>query len=195
MSPDTLQALRSRIHRTQLAVHQSAASGHEQTHTLEDGTTHQYNFNGMKSPEQLQDELLALFVWVWSLKDYLKEVYKAKNCDPRLVEEVVNQCLALQYVADVANRAKHGVLRESRSGKFAELVDVGFTIPQKAISKISVRAFSVGVDVAKPEEVNLHAFIKTNGAKPIDAFATLTEAMNAWEAHVIKRIATIPSTT
>lgn len=189
MGPEALAALRSRVRRTESAARQAAASGHEQIHILQDGTTHHYNISSIKSPEQLQDELLTLFVWVWSLKDHLKEAYKAKNPGPRLVEDAVNRCPALQYVADIANRAKHGVLRDSRSGKFAELVDVGFTVPQTAITKISVGAFSVGVDVAKPEEVELHAFVKPKDAEPVDAFGILAEAIDAWEVHVIKRIA------
>jgi len=189
MRPEALEALRSRIRRTESAAREPAAAGHEQTHTLKDGTTHKYTIGGIKSPEQLQDEVLTLFVWVWSLKDYLKEAYKTKNLDPQLVEDAVNQCTALQYVADIANRAKHGVLRDSRSGKFAELVDVGFTVPQTAIGKITIGAFSVGVDVSKPEEVEFHAFVKPKDEEPVDAFVTLTEALNAWEAHVITRIA------
>lgn len=189
MNPETLEALRSRIRRIDLAAREPAASGYEQTHKLEDGTTHKYVISGIKSPEQLEDELLTLFVWVWSLKDHLRERYKAKHLDPRLVEDVVNQCPALQYVADIANRAKHGILRESRSGMFAELVDVGVNVPQKAISKIAVSAFSVEVDVEKSEEVELHAVIKRKDGVVVDAFATLTEAICAWEVHVIRRIA------
>lgn len=189
MSPDALESIRSRIRRAEAIARQPAATGFEQTHKLEDGTTHEYSVSGIKSPEQLEDELLALFVWAWSLKDHLKELYKAKKLEPRHVETVVNQHLALQYVADIANRAKHGVLRESRSGKFAELVDVGFTVPQTAIDKITVGAFSVGVDVARPSEVELHAFVKPIDGQTVDAFGILAEAISIWEAHVIAPIA------
>jgi hypothetical protein len=187
MNPNALEALRSRIRRADSAARQPAARGYEQAHIFDDGTIHRYSISGIKSPDQLHDDPLNLFVWVWSLKDHLKEAYKANNLDRRLVEEVANQCSALQYVADIANRAKHRTLRESRSGEFAELVGVGFTVLKTAIAKIVVGTFSVGLEVAKPEEVELHAFIKTKNAKPIDAFTILNEAIDVWETRVIKR--------
>ena len=166
-----------------------SAEGYQNEQTLENGTTHQYSIRGIKSPEQLEDELLALFVWVWSLKDYLKELYKARGLEPHSVEVVVNEHRALQYVSDIANRAKHGVLRRSRSGASAELVNVGFTVPQSSIAKITVGAFSVGVDVTKPNDVELHASVKTSENEVIDAFSVLDEAIGVLESRVIKCIA------
>jgi hypothetical protein len=189
LSPDALKSLRSRIHRAELVARNPAAFGFEQKHLLDDGTTHEYVVSGVKSPEQLEDDLLNLFVLVWSLKDHLKESYKAKGLEPRLVEEVVNRSPVLQYVADIANRAKHGVLRESRSGKFAELINVGFTVPHTAIAKITVGSFNVGVDIAKPNEVELRAFVKPKGVDASDAFAILAKAVGIWEEQVIKYIA------
>lgn len=188
MTPNALDALRSRIRRMESTVRKSESSGYEQTHNLDDGTSHQYTINGVKSAEQLEDELLMLFIWIWSLKDHLKEMCKAKHLDPRLVEEVVNKSQALQYVADIANRAKHGVLRESRSGAFAELVGVGFSVPQSAISKITIGAFSVGIDVEKSKKVQLHAFVKPTNCDAINAFTLLTEALNTWDVSVIEKI-------
>lgn len=189
MRPAVIEELRSRIRRTESVVRDAAAPGYAESHTLADGTTHEYAITGVKSPERMRDELLSLFVWVWSFKDHLKEAYKAKQLDPQLVEEIANRSLALQYVADIANRAKHGVLRKSRSGTFAELVDVGFTVPQSAISRISVGAFSVGVDVSNPGEVEVHALVRPRGRDAIDAFEVLAGAIDAWELHAIKQIA------
>jgi hypothetical protein len=109
--------------------------------------------------------------------------------DPSIVEEIVNASPALQYVADIANRAKHGVLRESRSGQFAELVDVGFTVPQSAVSKITVCAFSVGVDICNSNEVTLRGSVLPRDAPALDAFAVLNEALSAWEEHALKKLA------
>lgn len=189
MSPEALLSLRCRIRRAEEAARKPSSEGYQDEHTLEDGTTHQCSIRGIKSPEQLEDELLALFVWVWSLKDYLKELYEAKGLEPRSVEVVVNEHRALQYVADIANRAKHGVLRKSRSGVFAELVNVGFTVPQSSIAKITVGVFSVGVDATKPNDVELHASVKTSENEVIDAFSVLDEARCILETRVIKCIA------
>jgi len=189
MSPQALDALRARIQRALTAVQRRAADGFFQSHVLDDGQRHNYSVTGIKSPEQLEDELLTLFVWVWSLKDHLKNTYRLRNLDSRVVEDVVNDCVPLQYVSDIANRAKHGDLRESRSGHFAALTDVGITIPQSAISAITVGAFNVGVDVAKPNEAELRASVQPQGKAPLDAFAVLTNAIEAWETRVLHRIA------
>lgn len=181
MSLVTLDALRSRIERFKVAVQTQAHSGFEQSHVLEDGSTHLFKFTGVKSPEQLEDELLSLFVWVWSLKDHFKQVFRGNSRDPKEVERLVNGSSALQLVADIANRAKHGGLNESRSAKFAELVNVGWAIPMAALSKLTVGAFDVHTEVVKPELVSLHASIRLNDESEVDAFAVLDDAMNTWE--------------
>lgn len=181
MDNAALQTLQSRIERTYASARRIESSGFQQSHQLDDGNTHQYSVIGIKSPEQLEDELLAIFIWVWSLKDHLKEAYRTKGLDPRQIESIANKCVALQLVSDIANRAKHGLLRDSRSGKFAELVNVGYTIPQTAISKIIFSAFSVATVVSNPSEIELHASIKTNDGITYDAFAILIEAQSEWE--------------
>jgi hypothetical protein len=46
---------------------------------------------GVKAPEQLEDDFLNLFVWTWSLKDYLKSCFVAKGLRGKAVEEEANQ--------------------------------------------------------------------------------------------------------
>lgn len=178
----TLDALRSRIGRLRATVQTNSHVGFEQSRVLDDdGHTHHFKFAGVKSPEQLEGELLSLFVWVWSLKDHFKEAFRRKGCDPKEVESLVDQSLALQLVADVANRAKHGEVKRSRSGKFVELVDVGWSIPKAAVAKLSVGAFEVHTVVAKPELVSLHAHIQSSDGLKADAFTVLEEALKFWE--------------
>jgi len=184
----TLQSLRARIDRALLMVQKQAAEGFAQSHTVADGTTHDYAVVGIKPPEQLEDELLALFIWVWSLKDHIKLAFERKGLVGRTVEEIVNNSIALQYVADIANRAKHGELRNSRSGQFAELVDVEINIPQDALSSISVGAFDVRVKVAKPEQAALSASVQLRSGAVLDAFVVLSEAMAKWEEHALVKL-------
>ncbi|GAA0888190.1 hypothetical protein [Rhodanobacter soli] len=185
MTPTSFEELRARIHRAEIIARRADSVGYQKNQTLADGSKHQYQISGIKSPEQFEDDLLTLFVWVWSLKDYLKELYKSMGLDPRLVEEMANNCTALKYVSDVANKAKHGILQQSRSGQFAELVNVGHSVPQAAISKITFSAFNVEIDVSKADQVLLHAFVKPRGGEPIDAFEVLAQAMLTWETKVI----------
>jgi hypothetical protein len=154
-----------------------------------DGQQQTVGVVGVKSPVQLEDELLQLFVWVWSLKDHLKDAYSSKGLDPQLIELLVNESPALQYVSDIANRAKHGTLTKSRSSTFAELVEVGITIPHSAMAKVVYVPNAVGVHVDKPKEVELCAKVQPRGTEAIDAFAVLEESIAIWEHHAFSRIA------
>jgi hypothetical protein len=185
MDNDKLSELRARIQRGLSTVHVKASAGFTNSFWMEDGNKHHYSAFGVKSPEQLNDELLNLFVWVWSFKDYLKNAFLNSGLDAQIVEETVNKRACLQYVADVANAAKHGKLRESRSGKFAELADVGWSVPQHAIQKISVGAFNVDIHVHNPHAVELHASIKPRVGDALDAFRVLEDAMSVWEAELL----------
>ncbi len=189
MKPADLDAMRARIQRAFGAATSCSGSGYECSYQAigTDFTTH-FKALGVKAPEQLEDDFLALFIWVWSLKDYFKESLVARGLRSREVEEIVDQCLPLCYVADIANRAKHGTLRQSRSGAFAELVNVGYDIPQEAIECIAVAGPQVSVHVRDPQLVSIHATVVAAGGIKLDALTVLQEAMKCWEATVLPTI-------
>ena len=182
MTPADLDAIRSRIRRASAAVRDASGSGYKTSYWAE-GTDFMTNFKaiGVKAPEQLEDDFLNLFVWTWSLKDYLKSCFVAKGLRGKAVEEEANRCEALTYVADIANRAKHGDLRESRSGDFAELVDVGFKAPQECIERITITGTDVTLQIKDPQMVSIHATVVTRGGGQHDALVVLNEAMECWE--------------
>ncbi len=191
MTPADLDAVRARIERAFRTAVSAEGRGYEQAYqaTGTDFTTI-FRAIGVKAPAQLEDELLNLFIWIWSLKDYLKAAFVAQGIPADLVEDEANGCRALMYVADIANRAKHGELRKSRSGEFAELVDVGHVVPQEAIERIVVAGPEVTIHVKNPEKVVLRATVRTGSGAAADALAILNEAMNCWETNVIPRVAT-----
>jgi hypothetical protein len=83
----------------------------------------------------------------------------------------------------IANRAKHGVLKQSRSGDFARLQNVRISIPQSALASIKFDRPSVKIMVSVPEDAELFAEIGfDSGLSPIDAFQTASDALAAWEA-------------
>lgn len=131
-----MNILRARIGRAIATAQWQAGKELNQSHEMADGSIRNYRINGIKSLEQFEDELLTLFIWTWSLKDYIKTNYEATGKNPALIEELVNNSKALQYVADVANQAKHGELRKSRSGQFATLQDLSFTVPQHRFRRL-----------------------------------------------------------
>jgi hypothetical protein len=189
MTPADLDAIRSRIQRASAAVRDASGCGYQTSYWAEK-TDFMTNFKavGVKAPEQLEDEFLNLFVWTWSLKDYLKSCFLAKGLQAKAVEEEANRCQALTFVADIANRAKHGDLRESRLGEFAELVDVGLNATQECIERITFAGPDVTLQIKDPQMVSIHATVATRSGGRHDALVVLNEAMECWETKVLTQI-------
>jgi hypothetical protein len=182
MNLDDLTELRKRIDRLLTRLSVKDGPGFSQSHTLANGETHHYQINGVKSLAEFEDDLLSTFVWVWSMKDYFKTA--ASNCgrERRHIEDIVNSRLPLQLVADIANRAKHGSLTESRSGHFAVLGSVSMSIPQQAMACISFEAFNVTTDVADPSLVTFEVdVLSQTGIRLGSAGNVLKDSMDAWE--------------
>lgn len=189
MNPADLDAIRSRIQRASAAVRFASGSGYQVSYQA-NGTDFTTNFTaiGVKAPEQLEDDFLNLFIWTWSLKDYLKSCFEAKGLQGKVVEYEASRCKALAYVSDIANKAKHGELRKSRSGEFAELVNVGFNAPQECIERIVYSGSDVTLVIKDPQMIIIHATVATQSGGRYDALAVLTEAMDCWESKVLSQI-------
>lgn len=189
MTPADLDAIRSRIERAFGAVRDPSGVGFRASYqAIGTNFTTKLQAVGVKAPEQLEDDFLNLFVWIWSIKDYLKSSYEARGLDGKLVEDEVNGCPALTYVADIANRAKHGTLRKTRSGQFAELVDVGFDAPQESIEQMTVAGPDVTLHFKNPQLIRIHASVVTNTGIRFDALSVLSNAMSCWETRVFPHI-------
>lgn len=191
VSPADLQLITERISRAFQSTQTATGSGYRTAYVAQ-GTdfTTQFFAEGVKSPDQLKDDFLNLFIWVWSLKDYLKVRCESVGLSSQLVEDEANQCPALTYVADIANRAKHGTLNTSRSGMFAELVDVGITVPQKSIQQIEFAGPQVTLRVRDHQHIVIRASVVTRDGVRRDALAVLDEAMRCWETKILARLPT-----
>lgn len=186
MNPAAIDEMRDRIRRSLQSARTASGDRYQTSYKTEDKDfTTNFTAIGVKAPEQLNDEFLTLFVWVWSLKDYIKSAFEAGGIRGQVVEDEIDSCVALTYVSDIANRAKHGTLRTSRSGQHAELVDVGFSVPQTSIQEIIVSGPDVTMTVTNPEQVEIHAFVVTQDGARLDALVVLAEAMNFWEAKLL----------
>ncbi|WP_442510776.1 hypothetical protein SH528x_002419 [Novipirellula sp. SH528] len=176
--------LHDRVARSKSTVYTMAHVGYDQSHTLPDGSDGVTKIRGIKSPEQLEDELLNLFIWIWSMKDYLKELCRNRSVDPQGIERIVNTVDALMIAADIANRAKHGELRNSRTGDFARLENVGYTIDRSAVESIAFRPREVELTVAIPDDAELRGSVEFDSGKTgRDAFEVAEEAIIAWETR------------
>lgn len=150
---------------------------------VESGETHQYLLNGVKSPEEIEEDVSAAFHWLWSLKDNVKDYCEKKGASSRWVEAEISADPYLCVCGDIANRTKHpGLKKGSRSNKYPALGRLKYTIPQQALASIVVGAFDVTTNVAKPELVSLEMPIMSNEGKYLgDAFKYIEYSLKAWE--------------
>lgn len=181
--------LRSRVQRAYATVHAKACIGFVKQQIAQDGSCCPIEVRGVKSPEQLEDELLNLYIWIWSMKDYLKELCRREGVNPQRIEDLVNTESSLMIAADIANRAKHGELRQSRTGDFAKLEGVQVSLPQGALESICFRDSTIQIDVAIPDDAELTATIAfDSGAPSQNAFVVAQHAISAWETRALPLI-------
>ncbi|MFM1699815.1 hypothetical protein ACJ5ZS_01990 [Aeromonas salmonicida] len=141
--------------------------------------------NGIKPLVQVQDDIESAFVWCWSIKDlFINDlISKNKSVSKKIIENEINKHVCLTYCADIANRLKHGELRDSRSGQFAKLsvvqsilVNTEFT---SAIYRLDGKyfIFPKNKDCAKIK-ANVN---DENGQFLLDAYTCLHESLIAWD--------------
>lgn len=149
---------------------------------ISNGEIHEYVTNGIKPPEEFEDDIESAFVWLWSFKDYAKDYATSKKLSGNWVESKVNDDFRLCLSADIANKAKHGNLKSSRSEVFPCLGSLKYTLPHGSFNEIRFYTFKVETDVSKPEEAILAMDVIDNTGKRIDdAFELLDYSLKAWE--------------
>ena len=184
MNKSDFSKLFERVQRAHDAVYRKANSGFVQSLKHPNGSSTHLEMIGIKAPELLEDELLNLFIWIWSMKDYLKTLCETLGIAGSRIEQLANIERSLSIAADIANRAKHGVLRKSRSGDFAKLQNVRISIPHSAFASIAFHRPTVRITVNIPDDAELFAEIGfDSGLAPIDAFQTASQAFTAWQVH------------
>jgi len=184
-----LNAIRSRIERAFGAMQDLSGAGYKTSFETNDTNfTTNFQATSVKNPEQLQDDFLNLFIWIWSFKDNLKSALESKGLCSKTVEDEINKCPALTYVADIANRAKHGTLTKSRSRQYAKLVEIGYEVPQESISNISIAGSDVSLEITSPQLIQIHASVVTNTGVRLEALEVLNDAMSFLETRILSRI-------
>ncbi|MEX2162640.1 MAG: hypothetical protein WD823_00135 [Sulfuricaulis sp.] len=150
---------------------------------VDSGETHHYLLNGVKSPEEIEEDILAAFHWLWSIKDNVKDYCEKKGAASRWIEAEISADPYLCVCGDIANRTKHPSLKKgSRSNKYPVLGKLKYQIPQEALGSITVGAFDVTTDIAKPELVSLKMPILSSDGKYLgDAFKYIEYGLKAWE--------------
>ena len=108
---NSLEEIWQRIERALTTIETKSDLSFSQLYVINDMATN-LKVTGIKSPEQLADELLNIFVWPWSIKDYLIEVYKKFSLDHKIIEKLVNRTFTSQLISDIANRSSMALLEK-----------------------------------------------------------------------------------
>ena len=61
-------------------------AGSAWSHIFEDGTETKYILNNVKPHEELEDEILNVFIWIWNMKDYFKSLLKNRGDAPNTID-------------------------------------------------------------------------------------------------------------
>ena len=180
METKEIKKLFKRISRINDRLNIKDGRGTSWDYAFENGEIHKYTVQGIKSPEEAEDDVANVFHWLWSLKDHIKKVCKDKNW----VESQVNKNPYLCICADLDNASKHGGLeRPSRSGKKPKLGRLKYQIPKSAIAQLAFGAFDVKIDVNNAHLVDLEMPILDENNNIIgDAFEYLDKCIEAWES-------------
>jgi hypothetical protein len=159
----------------------------------QNGEAHQYFIDGVKSPDVIEEDILAAFHWLWSLKDNIKVYCEKKGIGSNWIEAEISADPYLSICGDIANRTKHPDLKKgSRSKKFPVLGKLKYHVPQEALGSITVGAFDVTTKIAKPELVSLEMPIRGSDGKYLgDAFKYIDYGLKAWEKIIDRAERTI----
>jgi hypothetical protein len=184
-----LEKLIGRADRLKKRLQNKSGEGAGWPFLVENGETHYISINGIKSPDEIEDDISSIFLWLWSLKDYVKKYAFKKGKNKNWVEEKINSDPYLCICADLANSLKHGGLDQKfkpRSGKSPKLGALNYYVPQKAMESLSIGALDVNLQISDSSLVVLEMPVLGGRGQILgDAFKFIAYSLKAWE-EIIK---------
>jgi hypothetical protein len=182
MKTSEIERLFERIQRISKEIEQKYGSGFQRNVLFPDGMSVTYKVTNLKAPEQLEDDVTNLCIWVWNLKDYLKTMAVSCGKTALLVETAVDSDPYLPICADLANKLKHGTLKKSRSGKFPAMGRLECTLPHTALNSLTFKEAEVEFDVATPESAEISIPVYDDTGKLLgDVLKILEQGIVSWE--------------
>ena len=102
-----------RIERLSDRLSKKAGEGYRWNYKFPDGLEVTYILKNVRSLDEIEDEISNAFIWLWNLKDYLKELSKSVDELYTNIEIFVNLSQDLYVSADVSqlNTDFHGKKR------------------------------------------------------------------------------------
>ncbi len=188
MTLSEVNELLKKIKRIQTRLNSLDGEGFEWNLVHEDHGYQSFSLSGIKTPEDLQDEIENGLIWLWSLKDYVKKYSKSLGKGSSWVEKQIDNSTNLCLCADIANSLKHGGIdRKSRSGKKPVLSHIRYEVPQNAIDSLSLDAHHVAMNIAEPSELKVSMdIIDEDKAKLGNAFLLIQGCLLEWEKLIEK---------
>lgn len=181
MSVETLEELLGRI--TRLKARMSTRSGTGDIIKSNDEFETTIIVESVKPANEVDDDLAAIFIWLWSVRDYMIAKATEKGIVKSLIDNEIDKHLCLKLCSDIANRQKHGNISKSRSGRFARILKSGYRIPQEAISRISCEGGQTTFAVSHPEKTSVTAdIVDKEDFRIIGAIECIEQSLGAWAA-------------
>lgn len=179
MSVRSLEELFCRIARLKQRMAQRGGAGDTLKSSDEFETT--AIVESVKPANEVDDDLAAIFIWLWSVRDYIIAKVTESGIRKSLVDDEIDKYLCLKLCSDIANSQKHQSLSTSRSGRFARILKSGYSIPQEAIDHITCEGRKTTFAISQPEMTTITADIVDNkDNRIIGAIECIEQSLEAW---------------
>lgn len=158
--------------------------------TLSDGRPQQYEIKNIRDLSTLDHDVATWCVWIWSLKDYVREEARLNGRPESWWKAIVKGSRALMICADLANREKHGKAPNQDQAWTTD--DPRFepgraTIPQVALRALLVLDSEIVIDIGNPSLVEFEVPVVTSSGELLgDALELLDQAMDAWNTALLE---------
>ncbi len=159
-----------------------------------DGSETRFGIDKVKSHLEIEDNVTNAYLWFWNIKDYFKEFLITKGKPKSFIEDMVNKDFRLKVCADIANRLKHGELKESRSKRYPKLGRLSYTIEVTNINEFRIttnsprlgdlqaQVFSFNLTPEDPQIVQVTIpILDMDGVVLGDAIEYINYAVSKWE--------------
>jgi hypothetical protein len=185
MQKQGIERLRDRVKYFAERAREKTGPGFKYSAMLPDGEVQHYEITNLRDLYSLEHDVSTWCVWVWSLKDYVRNEAQRAGKPGDWWKAKVKNSQALQVCADLANREKHEELNREWTNLQLQLGSPKFTIPQKALGSLTFTADTAIIDTADPELVEFEVPVLDGfGNRVGDALQILHEAVDAWDCAI-----------
>lgn len=161
---------------------------HEQTEN--DGRV-SVSFSSEEDIPEILNQIFLVISNLAKLKDHLKRKLKSRNIDQKLFIDEIKNSEHLKLVLDLDNLEKHGPGKDSWSGRFPKIINVGRAITQKDVKsqEPSIFEFSTSGKIkwnSNTVIVNSGTVVDKDGEIICGYNELVNKSTDAWETIIQK---------